>query len=53
MARLARVVIPGPSYHVTRRGNRRADIFVRHDDRVLYLGLMRQYAAKAALGFRA
>jgi len=53
MARLAPVVIPRPSYHVTHRGNRRADIFVSDDDRVLYLGLMRQYAAKAALGVRA
>ena len=53
MARLARVVIPGLSYHVTHRGNRRADIFVSDDDRVLYLGLMREYAAKAGLGVRA
>ena len=53
MARLARVVVPGLSYHVTHRGNRRADIFASDDDRVLYLGLMREYAAKAALGMRA
>ena len=53
MARLARVVVPGLSYHVTHRGNRRADIFVDDNDRVLYVGLMRDYAAKAGLGVRA
>jgi hypothetical protein len=25
MPRIARVVVPGPTYHVTQRGNRRAD----------------------------
>jgi putative transposase len=53
MARLARVVVPGLSYHVTQWGNRRADIFLSDEDRLLYLALMRDYGAKAGLEFRA
>jgi putative transposase len=53
MARFARVVVPGLSYHVTHRGNRRADIFLSDEDRLLYLKLMRDYAVRAGLEFRA
>jgi putative transposase len=53
MAQVARVVVPGLSYYVTHRGNRRADIFLCDEDRLLYLGLMRDYGAKAGLEFRA
>jgi putative transposase len=37
MARLARVVIPGIPYHLTHRGNRRADVFYDDQDRWDYL----------------
>ena len=37
MARLARVVIPGIPYHLTHRGNRRADVFYDEADRWAYL----------------
>jgi REP element-mobilizing transposase RayT len=50
MAQFARVVVPGLSYHVTHRGNRRADIFLSDEDRLLYLKLMRDYAARGYVG---
>ena len=44
MARLARVVIPGMSHHVTQRGVRRLDVFRDDEDRLLYLKLFAQSA---------
>ena len=49
MARLARLVIPGLPHHVTHRGNRRADIFVRPEDQSAYLSFLSEYAARAEL----
>ena len=40
MARLARVVIPGLSHHVTQRGNGRARTFFGDDDYALYRDLL-------------
>jgi putative transposase len=39
MARIARLVIPGMSHHVTQRGVRRLDVFRDDEDRLLYLKL--------------
>lgn len=49
MARLARVVIPDLPHHVTHRGNRRGDIFMRDDDLAVYLDHLRHCAAGALL----
>ena len=46
MPRLARVVIPNISYHITQRGNRRDDVFFDDDDRQFYLDLLKEYAQK-------
>ena len=43
MARLARIVIPNVAYHVTQRGNHRAEIFQVPEDRRAYLNIFRHY----------
>lgn len=45
MARRARIVVPGLPHHVTHRGNRKANIFLDDEDRILYLKLFRKYSA--------
>lgn len=47
MARLPRIVIPGLPYHVTQRGNRRAQTFFEPGDYVLYRCLLAEAAHKA------
>jgi putative transposase len=47
MARLARLVLPGIPYHVTQRGNRRAQTFFHDSDYRLYRELLAEAAAKA------
>ena len=47
MARLPRLVIPGIPYHVTQRGNRRAQTFFEDADYVFYRDLLAQAADKA------
>lgn len=47
MARIARAVVPGVPHHVTQRGNRRQDVFLRAGDEALYLDLMAAHCAKA------
>jgi putative transposase len=49
MARLARAVFPGIPHHVTQRGNGRARTFFRDDDYRLYLRLLAEHAAAAAV----
>ena len=49
MPRIARLVIPGVPYHITGRGNNRADIFCTDADRLCYLELLKQYAGGAEL----
>ncbi len=44
MARKARVVVPGCPHHVTHRGNLRAEIFFREEDRRFYLNMLGQCA---------
>jgi putative transposase len=46
MARLARIVVPGRSHHVTQRGNRREPIFFEDGDQAIYLDLLREQTAK-------
>jgi REP element-mobilizing transposase RayT len=53
MPRMARVVIPGCPHHVTRRGNRREDMFFTEADRVRYLDLLGEYAKRHRLTIRA
>src|SRR6185503_2511948 len=53
MARLARLVIPGMSHHVTQRGVRRLDVFRDDADRLLYLKLFAQSAYAYQLTVRA
>jgi putative transposase len=40
MARIARVVVPGLSQHVTQRGNRREPVFFGAEDYQLYRRLI-------------
>ena len=46
---MARVVIPGCPHHVTHRGNLRCDIFLEHEDRILYKSLLGQCARQFGL----
>jgi len=50
MARVARIVVPGASHHVTQRGNNRQDVFFVADDRRVYLECLREQGAR--FGFR-
>ena len=43
MPRVARIVIPGLPYHITRRGNNRQVIFFVNDDRRVYLSLLKAH----------
>jgi putative transposase len=47
MARLPRLVLPGIAYHVTQRGNRRAQAFFEDGDYALYRDLLAQSAERA------
>lgn len=47
MARMARVVVPNYSHHVTQRGNRRQKTFCRDTDYKYYLELMSVFSRKA------
>ena len=50
MARVARIVVPGASHHVTQRGNNRQDVFFVADDRRVCLECLREQGAR--FGFR-
>lgn len=47
MARLGRLVIPGPPHHVTQRGNRCGQTFFEEGDYALYLDLLSEARARA------
>ncbi len=49
MARLARVVVPGVPHHVTQRGNRGLETFLREEDYEAYRGLLAERAAEAGV----
>lgn len=40
MGRIARIVIPGTPHHITQRGNRNCDVFVKDSDRDVYLSML-------------
>ena len=44
MARMARVVVPGYSHHVTQRGNRRQKTFFCEDDYRYYIELLAEFS---------
>lgn len=46
MPRLARTVCARVPHHITQRGNRREDVFFSDDDRLAYLGWLKDYAEK-------
>jgi putative transposase len=46
---MARIVVPGVPHHVSHRGNRRGDIFLRPEDRIRYIGLLKEYTEKAGM----
>ena len=46
MPRISRAVIEGLPYHITQRGNRRADIFFDDADREKYLEWLSEYSNK-------
>ena len=50
MGRIARVVAPGMPHHVTQRGNRRMQTFLRDADYNAYLGLMAEWCTKHQVG---
>src|ERR1700756_675705 len=47
MARIARVVVPGPPHHVTRRGNRREPVLFGAEDYQVYRRLIAAAARRA------
>lgn len=49
MPRVARIVAIGLPHHITQRGNRRMDVFLDDDDRLVYLDLLGQYRDKHGL----
>ncbi|MGI8904934.1 MAG: transposase [Candidatus Sumerlaeaceae bacterium] len=40
MPRFARVVVTGEPYHITHRGNHRAQVFFEPEDREVYLAML-------------
>ena len=49
MPRAARIVIPDCQHHLTQRGNNRQDVFFVDDDRLTYLGLLKEESEKHGL----
>ena len=45
MGRYARLVVPDVALHVVQRGNNRQDCFLHHNDRLVYLSLLRDGVA--------
>lgn len=46
MPRIARTVAPGFPHHVIQRGNNLGDVFFNHEDREVYLYLVKKYSEK-------
>ena len=47
MARLARLVVPGVTHHMTQRGDRRLPVFVCDDDDRGNIALLSEWCVKA------
>jgi putative transposase len=45
MPRIARIVIPGCSHHITQRDNHRQRVFLAYSEHDFYLALLRKYCA--------
>jgi putative transposase len=46
MARIARIVLPDLPHHVTQRGNRRQEVFLREADYSTYLAILSEYTGR-------
>lgn len=46
MPRIARIVIPEVSHHITQRGNNKQDVFFVDDDRVVFLNFLKKQSEK-------
>jgi putative transposase len=53
MPRPPRFVLPGFPHHVTQRGNYRQEVFLRNEDRCLYLDLLREFSLRYGVGIQA
>jgi putative transposase len=53
MPRPSRIILPGMPHHITQRGNYRQQVFYRHDDRRLYLDMLREYARNLGVSIHA
>jgi len=53
MSRIARVAVPGVSYHITQRGNGRRTVFYSDTDRQTYLRLLARYAREHRMNIQA
>ncbi len=49
MPRIARIVAAGFPHHIVHRGNNRQDIFFVHDDRIVFLDILKQHCDKYGL----
>jgi putative transposase len=49
MARLARAIAVGCAHHIMQRGNNREDVFLKDEDRRVYLQLLQEQADKYSL----
>jgi len=46
MARIARVICTGAPHHITQRGNRRQQTFIKDEDYLAYIELMTEWCRK-------
>jgi len=46
MSRIARIVVEGCPHHIIQRGNRRQDVFLNENDRLIYLRLLKENTTK-------
>lgn len=49
MARIARIVIPGPPPHITQRGNRRQQTFFNEEDYAAFIELMAEWCREESV----
>jgi len=51
MPRIARIIVPNLSYHITQRGNFRQNIFEDDTDRIVYLEWLQEYGQRYGTKF--
>jgi putative transposase len=49
MPRLARIVIPRVPHHITQRGNNKQDVFFADDDKIAFLGILKEQSQQYSL----